>query len=80
MMSHARRPTIEEGAMADQELRDKSGKLIGKIKTQTTGKLEVRDVAGRLKGTYDPKADQTRDPIGRLVGKGNMLASLITSG
>lgn len=66
--------------MADQDLRDKGGKLLGRIKTLSTGKLEARDAGGRLKGTYDPKSGQTRDPGGRLVGKGNMLATLITGG
>lgn len=65
--------------MADQELRDRSGKLIGKIKTTSSGKLEGRDATGKLKGSYDPKTDQTRDHTGRLIGKGNLLSSLIVS-
>lgn len=40
--------------MADQELRDKSGKLLGKIK-DVGGKLEIRDSTGRLKGNMIPK-------------------------
>jgi hypothetical protein len=63
-------------AMADQELRDKSGKLLGKIK-DVGGKLEIRDSTGRLKGKYDPKTNETRDDAGRLVGKGNLLAALL---
>ena len=62
--------------MADQELRDKSGKLLGKIKV-VGGKLEIRDSTGRLKGKYDPKTNETRDDAGRLVGKGNLLAALL---
>ena len=62
--------------MADQELRDKSGKLLGKIK-EVGGKLEIRDSTGRLKGKYDPKTNETRDDAGRLVGKGNLLAALL---
>lgn len=65
--------------MSDQQLRDRTGKLLGKIKALSSGKFEGRDAGGRLKGTYDPKTDQTRDATGRLVGKGNMLSSLITS-
>lgn len=65
--------------MSNQELRDRGGKLIGKIKTLSGGKLEGRDAGGRLKGKYDPKTDQTRDAGGRLIGKGNLLANLIVS-
>lgn len=63
--------------MADQELRDKTGGLLGKIKTLFDGKLELRDHIGSLKGTYNPKTNETRDKIGSLVGKGNLLATLL---
>ncbi|MEO0020697.1 MAG: hypothetical protein ABIK48_00785 [candidate division WOR-3 bacterium] len=63
--------------MKDQELRDRSGRLLGKIKTLPNGKLELRDAGGRLRGTYDPKTNQTRDSSGRLVGTGNLLTSLL---
>ena len=66
--------------MADQELRNRQGKLLGKIKTVGTGKLEARDSVGHLKGTYDPRTNETRDPVGRLLGKGNLLAALIAGG
>jgi hypothetical protein len=63
--------------MADQELRDKTGRLLGKIKTLHNGKLELRDHTGSLKGTYDPKRNETRDKTGSLVGKGNLLTTLL---
>ena len=59
-----------------QELRDKSGKLLGKIE-ERQGKLEIRDARGILKGKYDPKRNETRDERGSLIGKGNMLSSLL---
>ncbi len=62
--------------MANQELRDKSNKLLGKIKT-VSGKLELRDATNKLKGKYDPKTNQTRDDRNRLVGKGNLLTTLL---
>ncbi len=63
--------------MADQELRDRSGKLLGKIKELSNDKLEIRNASGSLKGTYDPKSNETRNASGSLVGKGNMLSSLL---
>lgn len=63
----------------EQVLRDSNNRTIGKIKTIANGRLEGRDANGRLKGTYDPKANETRDSNGRVVGKGNLLAAVITS-
>ena len=63
--------------MKDQELRDRSNRLLGKIKTRSDGKLELRDSSNRLKGTYNPKNNETRDPSNRLVGKGNLLTTLL---
>jgi hypothetical protein len=65
--------------MSKQELRDKRGRLIGTITIQSSGKHEGRDARGSLKGTYDPKSNETRDSRGSLVGKGDLLSSLITS-
>jgi len=63
--------------MATQELRDSNNRLLGKIETLYNGKLEIRDALNRLKGTYDPKSNETRDDSNRLVGKGNLLSSLL---
>ena len=63
--------------MADHELRDARNKLLGKIKTLSNGKMELRDDRNRQKGTYDPKTDQTRDDRNRVVGKGNLLTTLL---
>ena len=63
--------------MADQELRDRNGSLIGKIKTLSDGKLELRDRNGSLRGTYNPKNNETRDRNGSLVGKGSILTTLL---
>jgi hypothetical protein len=60
---------------SNQDLRDRGGKLIGRINEVAGTKLEGRDAAGRLKGTYNSK---TRDAAGRLVGNGNQLSSVIT--
>jgi len=63
--------------MSRQELRAPGGKLIGYTQEVSNGKIEGRDSGGSLKGTYDPKTNETRAPGGSLVGKGNMLAILI---
>ena len=60
--------------MTQQELRDKSGKLLGKIEIVGT-RQTLRDSGGKLLGTFD--GVQTRDAQGRLVGNGNLLASLL---
>jgi len=36
-----------------------------------------RDRFGRLLGRYDPKTNETRDPYGRLLTKGNTLSALV---
>ena len=63
--------------MSDQELRDKNNRLLARIKTLSNGKMEIRDPSNRLKGTFDPKTNETRDPNNRLVAKGNMLTTLL---
>lgn len=63
--------------MSNQELRDKSNKIIGRIKTLSNGKLELRDDKNFLKGTYDPKQNETRDHKNNIYGKGNLLTKLL---
>ena len=63
--------------MTEQDLRDKNGYLVGRIRTQYDGVLEVRDKYGLLKGRYDPAKNETRDSNGNLFARGNMLAALL---
>lgn len=58
-------------------LRDRTGKIIGKIYTLSNGKLELRSASNKKLGTYDPDTNQTRDYSNRLIGKGNLLAMLL---
>jgi len=60
-----------------EDLRDRTGKLIGKIHTFSNGKQEIRNASGKKLGTYDPSSNTTRDYTGRLVGKGNLLTMLL---
>ena len=60
-----------------QELRDKNHKLLGRIEINATNQT-LRNASGKLLGTFD--GTNTRDAQGRLVGKGNLLATLLTTG
>ena len=62
--------------MKDQVLKDKSNRIIGKIKN-INGKLEIRTPSNQLLGKYDPKTNQTRDKSNKLIGKGNLLTTLL---
>ncbi len=63
--------------MGQRELRDRTGKLLGRLRELPGGKLELRDHVGRKQGIYDPRTDETRDHVGRLVGRGNLLTTLL---
>ncbi|WP_323032125.1 hypothetical protein [Brachymonas denitrificans] len=65
--------------MTDQQIRDRTNKLIATIKTQSSGKLEIRDSRNRLLGIYDPRTNETRDAANRLVARGNVLTSLVST-
>ncbi len=63
--------------MADQILRDRSNRIIGKIQSQSNGKMVIRDASNRIKGTFDPSQNKTRDASNRIVGTGNLLTTLL---
>ena len=41
------------------------------------GTLEIKNMNGNSKGTYDPKSDRTHDANGILIGGGNWLSALL---
>jgi hypothetical protein len=63
--------------MADQILKDKNNKILGKIKQLSNGQLEIYDYHNKRLGKYDPKTDQTRNANNKLIGKGNLLSMLL---
>ncbi len=63
--------------MADQVLKDRAGRPIGRISTASNGVQTIKDAKGRKKGTYDPKSNKTKDAKGRPAGTGNLLTSLL---
>lgn len=62
-----------------QEYRDRTGMLRGWRET-SSGRINGRDRAGCLVGWYDPAWNETRDRTGRLIGRGDLLISLIWNG
>jgi hypothetical protein len=65
--------------MADQILKDRTDREIGRIKNIGV-LLKAYDRTGRELGSYDPKRDTTYDRTGREIGSGNQLATLIIHG
>ena len=59
-------------------VRDRRGVPLGTLEIISTGIHILRDRQGRKLGIYNPKIDKTFDHIGTVVGKGNLLTSLIT--
>jgi len=60
----------------DQDIRDKSGRLMARIKT-IGNKSEIRSHTGQLLGFYLHDSNQTKTSTGQLVGYGNLLTTLI---
>ena len=62
----------------DKEIiKDFYGRAIGTIITKPNGDKVIKDFYGRVKGTYIKKSNYTKDFYGRVVGKGDLLASLL---
>lgn len=64
--------------MSEHILRDSLNRIIGRVEIQNDGKQVLRDALYRIAGSYDPKDDTTRDRFNRIIGRGNVLASLLT--
>lgn len=60
-------------------LRDASGRVLGYITKTSAGLLELRNPAQHFVGSYNPKTNETRDAAGRLIGTGNLLATLVSN-
>jgi hypothetical protein len=61
-----------------EAVRDVRGQIIGYIEAKPSiSKVEARDRHGRLLGSYDERADTTRDARGHLLGRGNRLMALL---
>lgn len=60
------------------QLTDRMSSVIGYIKTDPkTGEQMLTDRFGSVKGWYKPKYDMTFDRYSRVVGRGNLLSTLL---
>ena len=66
----------EGGVMAYEEIRDRHNRLLGLIR-DVDEKLEPWDANSKLKVYYYQKINETRDQSNRLIGKGNLLTTLL---
>ncbi|MBM0204434.1 hypothetical protein JNW90_16050 [Micromonospora sp. STR1s_5] len=57
-----------------ETLRARSGAILGTVVQRGGARIVLRDRQGRVLGSYDGRA--TYDRKGRLVGYGNLLATL----
>lgn len=56
---------------------DKSGRILGRIMDSDNDTQRAYDNSGRYLGTYNESSNITLDKSGRMITKGNSLASLI---
>ena len=63
--------------MQRNAIKDFYGRVLGYIQIENDGRQKAFDYKGRLLGTYYPDRNTTNDFYGRVVYKGNAVASLI---
>lgn len=62
--------------MADKILRNADGKEVGRI-VQSGSEFILKDPRGKELGRYHGNSDVTKDAVGKIVGRGNLLAHLL---
>jgi len=58
-------------------VKDPSGKTLAYIHRVSDYRVEIRDTSGKTLGYYNPHLDQTFGCSGRMIGHGNLLATLL---
>lgn len=58
-------------------IKDRNGKILGFISTDSAGNKIVRDFYGKIKGRYIKNANLTKDFYGRIVAQGDATSSLL---
>ena len=61
----------------EERLKDFYGKTIGYIRTEANGNKTLYDFHRKKIGTYDKRANVTRDFYGRIIYRGDQLTSLL---
>ena len=64
--------------MSTQTLKDSNYRTLGYIETENNGRQVGKDANYRTMGYYYPQRNETNDSKYLTVGRGNLLASLIT--
>jgi hypothetical protein len=75
-------PTVTAAApppsgIGAQPITDASGRVVGTMTRRGDGFWEGRDLRGQVRGLYDQARDVTLTPDARVIGPGNLLATLI---
>lgn len=63
--------------MSKVVIKNKASKELGYIRTDGKGKQTAYNIKNEKIGCYDPKLNNTTNISGRVIGHGNLLASLI---
>lgn len=64
---------------SNRPIKDFQGRILGYIWTnKETGNERATDFYGKILGFYDKKNDFTKDFVGKILARGNILSSLIT--
>ena len=63
--------------MADELIKDSSGRTLGFMRTTPTGRQEAYNAERQYQGYYDAEHHLTKDRGGATTAKGNTLAALI---
>ena len=58
-------------------LKDAQFRILGHLDTETNGRQILKDAQFRTLGYYEPSGDLTKDARYRIVGRGNILTSLL---
>lgn len=63
--------------MARNVLRDKNLNILGYVDTDSNGKQTLMDKNFNIKGYYSPIENLTRDRNLNIIGRGNILTTLL---
>ena len=63
--------------MTRQTLRDRNAHILGYIDEESDGRLVLRDRNYHILGYYYPKYNETKDSNMHVIGRGNLLMTLL---